>query len=184
LNISTNAARFAINSHLPENRAMEGSHVNAFRHTLWQATITKTMGANIAKEVGNSHEENPFVDKGIRVFYGPQALAQADQTIDLLNNEIGRKLGIDNKNLTPKELALKTLEYFKENGLYTAVRQKYGEIKIEQTKLTEAQYKVALQTLSKTDNDGFTPEQREIRDKEVMGEVGRAGVVQITDNNK
>jgi hypothetical protein len=34
-----------------------GSEVNAFRHVLWQSTITRLFGENVAEEVGNSHED-------------------------------------------------------------------------------------------------------------------------------
>ena len=176
LNISTNAARFAVNSNLPENRAMEGSHLNAFRHTLWQATITKEFGANIAKEVGNAHEANPFADISKRTFSGDNALSQADETIDLLNNSIGRELGGKYKNLSAKDLALKTLDYFKENGLYTADKQKDGSYKVGQTKLTDEQYKTAYERISKSDNEGFTKTQRQGRDNEVKAETAKAGV--------
>jgi len=35
------------------------SEIGAFRHALWQATITSYYGHDIATEVGNAHEDNP-----------------------------------------------------------------------------------------------------------------------------
>ncbi|MES2477741.1 MAG: hypothetical protein V4561_01550 [Bacteroidota bacterium] len=162
-NISTNSARFATNTDLPENSAMEGSHVNAYRHVLWQATITNKMGASIAKQVGNAHEHNPTTDISTRSF---STLSSADETIDLLNNEIGRELGKANPKATMQQLAIKTLKEFKDKGLYTATRQKDGSYTIARTKITDAQYNKALKTLNTTNDNGYTPKQQAKRDAE------------------
>jgi hypothetical protein len=42
------------------------------------------------------HETNPNVDLSVRTFTGKNALSQADQSIDLLNNQIGRSIGAAN----------------------------------------------------------------------------------------
>ncbi|MBB3070379.1 hypothetical protein FHS14_003374 [Paenibacillus baekrokdamisoli] len=51
---------------------------------------TVELGVSIAIQAGNVHEENPNVDLNIRLF---DSLSDADQTIDLLNNIEGRKIG-------------------------------------------------------------------------------------------
>ncbi|MCG2611792.1 RHS repeat-associated core domain-containing protein [Flavobacterium sp. SM15] len=166
-NISTNSARFAINTGLPENKAMEGSHINAFRHTLWQATITKEFGESTAKQAGNTHEDNPFANLKQTSF---KSLSEADQTVDLLNNQIGRQIGNDNPDATMKELSIETLNYFNDNGLYTANKQKDGTYSISQTKLTSEQYSDALNTLNSTNQNGYTPSQQTARNAEVKAE--------------
>jgi RHS repeat-associated protein len=165
-NISTNATRFSINTNLPENKAMEGSHRNAYRHVLWQSTITTQFGASIARQVGNAHESNPSADLTQRS--GFKTLANADQTIDLLNNQIGIQIGTANPNASMQELAIKTLDYFKTNGLYTATKQEDGTYSITQTKLTEEQYKAAMQTIKTTNNNGYTPPQQQAADEEAL----------------
>lgn len=104
-NISTNAVRFSAGFGLNENSAHEGSQVNAERHTLWQATITAKYGSDIATQIGNAHEDNPNVDLSVRSFSGKGALEQADQTIDLLNNQIGRSIGEANPGASMAQLA-------------------------------------------------------------------------------
>ena len=164
-NISTNVVRIATRIGLQENAANEGSQVNAFRHTLWQATITKEFSESTAKKVGNAHEKNPFVNLNVRVFKGKNALSQADQTIDLLNNQIGRKIGKDNPNASMKELALKVLEYQYKNGLYTATENKDGSITVIQTKISEEQYKKGIEIIKGLNNNGFTKAEQKARDK-------------------
>jgi RHS repeat-associated protein len=88
-NLSTNATRFSTGLGLGENSSREGSQVNAVRHTIWQASIASKYGAGIAKQAGDAHESNPKVDLSVRSFSGNGALSKADQSIDLLNNQIG-----------------------------------------------------------------------------------------------
>jgi RHS repeat-associated protein len=166
-NISTNAVRFstrgtssASGSILQENDARSGSQVNAFRHTLWQSTITAKYGADIAKQAGDAHEENPDVHLSQRTFSGKDALAKADQSIDLLNNQIGRDIGSANPDASMKDVAMKTLDYFHDNGLYTATVNKDGSVTIGQTKITDEQYKQLQQVFKTLDNNGFTPQEQ------------------------
>lgn len=148
-NISTNAVRFANNPGLAlqENSQHEGSQVNAFRHTLWQATITAKFGDDIAKQVGDAHEDSPSENLNIRSFTGKNAFSQADQTIDLLNNNIGREIGKDNPGTTMQELATKTLDTFHNDELYTATINKDSSVIVTKTKLSDEQYKKGMETL-------------------------------------
>ncbi|WP_372472544.1 RHS repeat-associated core domain-containing protein [Capnocytophaga sp. ARDL2] len=82
--ISTNATRFATRGNVlygsRKGQEDRGSENGALRHGLWQATITSEFGSKIAKEAGNVHEKNPFVNLSIRVF---DNIDDADQTVDL-----------------------------------------------------------------------------------------------------
>ena len=63
----------------------------------------------------------------------------ADQTIDLLNNQIGRSLG----NTAPigmRDMALRVLEVFYRDALYTAKQSEDGSWYIDRTKITQEQY--------------------------------------------
>jgi hypothetical protein len=155
-NISTKAFRFSTQIGLNENDAKEGSQVNAYRHALWQATIAGKHGQQIAHEVGNAHEDNPTIDLTQRYFKNnAKGLANADQTIDLLNNQIGRQIAKDNPGASMNELARKTLDYFHNNGLFTAVEDKSnGSYHVEQTKISDEQYQKALKDLATLDENG------------------------------
>ncbi|MES2862780.1 MAG: SpvB/TcaC N-terminal domain-containing protein [Bacteroidota bacterium] len=171
-NISTNSARFAINTGLPENASNEGSHINAFRHALWQAEITGNYGSDVAKQVGNAHEENPYAATGSNLKTTFATMAEADQTIDLLNNQIGRKIGEENKGKSMEDKSLAVLDHFGNNGLWTAFpnTDKDGKIisySISRTVLTDEQYLTAKSVLSTTNSNGYTPEQKASRDAEI-----------------
>jgi RHS repeat-associated protein len=154
-NISTNAVRFTTGMGLSENASHEGSEVNAMRHTLWSSTITSQYGAGIAQQIGNAHEDNPNVDLSIRSFSGKGAMAQADQTTGLLNNQIGQSIGAANPGASMNQLAGAALDYYHSTGLYTAATNADGTVSVSQTKLSDQQYSAAKQQLQKMDDKGF-----------------------------
>ncbi|MGE5518903.1 MAG: RHS repeat domain-containing protein [Candidatus Dadabacteria bacterium] len=166
-NISSNAVRFSTRGTSPqsgpilqENGDHTGSQINAFRHGLWSASITSKYGTDIAKQATDAHEENPSADLSQKTFSGKNALARADQTIDLLNNQIGMEIGRANPNASMKDLAGKTADYFHDNGLYTATVGKHGTVTIGQTKITDEQYKQLQGVIKTLDNNGFTPQEQ------------------------
>jgi hypothetical protein len=77
----------------------KGGGQNAIRHTLWQAITTRDLGAKAASRIANAHETTTNIDLNQRKFNGgDEGLENADRTIDLLNNQIGRGIGEKNKN--------------------------------------------------------------------------------------
>lgn len=67
---------------------------------------------------------------------------------------------------------IKTLDYFHENGLFTATGAN-GIMIVGQTRITNAQYATAAEVLKNTNNNGFTPKQQEQRDADARGEAER-----------
>jgi RHS repeat-associated protein len=172
-NISTNAVRFSTRIGLKENKVKneenQGSQTNAFRHALWQATINNQFGTDIAKEVGFAHEENPYAATGKNLKTTFTTMSAADETVDLLNNVIGRKIGEANPSTNMQELAIKTLDYFNEHGLWT-VNKEFDEndntvYTIVQEKLDQIQYDKAKKTLQQLNSNGFTPQEQKARDE-------------------
>ena len=167
-NISTNSTRFATRGNVLSGTRVGverelGSENGAFRHTLWQASITSEFDATTALEAGNAHEANPDVDLGIRTFNN---LSEADQTVDLLNNQIGRRIGESNKNKNKnmKQLALSVLSEFRQNGLYTAV-QKGKQWIVSKTRLSKEKYDKLSKIYNGLDSRGFTPAEAKLHDK-------------------
>lgn len=148
-NISTTVVRFQTRDGLKGGWEGEASEQNAFRHVLWQSYITHKYGHQIASDVGNAHESNPNADISKRHF---SARGEADQVIDLLNNQIGRNLGGNVRAKTPMNtMALLVLEKFHSDGFYTGVLQDDGTYYIDRTTITDEQYeqlKVIFQSLN------------------------------------
>ncbi|CDH04987.1 hypothetical protein XBO1_1630003 [Xenorhabdus bovienii str. oregonense] len=155
-NISTNAARFAslgkeeLGGFADRNDG--NRQTNAFRHTIWQATITAKYGDKIAKHVGYANEINPNVDLRIRNFTDSQ---EADQTVDLLNNEIGRSIGLNYDTTSMKELAYKVLDTYNKNGLYTALKTSNG-YEVQKVQLNDHQYNYMQSVYKDVDENGKT----------------------------
>ncbi|MFY1047875.1 RHS repeat-associated core domain-containing protein, partial [Chryseobacterium sp. GP-SGM7] len=167
-NISSIVTRFAttgdiLSSTSDGNKTIdEGSEIGAFRHSLWQATITAGYSEDIANQVGNAHEEDPNTNLDIRSF---DNIADADQTVDLLNNIIGRNVGKSTKSRNPKDLANAVLEEFKNNGLYQARKDSKGKWNVSRGKLSEDKYNRYKDRLKTMNGLGRTPQEQKKRDK-------------------
>ena len=69
-------------------------HMDAFRHAYWNALMTKRFGPEWAEQYGTSHERLPGNPKD-------------REAMDLYNNEVGRRIAMNNPNDTPAQLAAK-----------------------------------------------------------------------------
>lgn len=136
-------------------RIDEGSQIGALRHVMWQAVIRKKFGYNVAVEVGNAHENHVSINMDKRWFSGNQ-LALADETVDQLNNRIGREIGRLNPNASTNQMAIASIEYFKKHGFYTLNKNSEGKYYITRTKITDQQYNDLLKRYKELDNDGRT----------------------------
>ena len=152
-NISTVASNFAVN--IANNAKLsfrkEGDEGNALRHVIWQSIITRDLGEKHALRIADVHEDNPHVDLNVRCFSN---LTEADQTIDLLNNIIGREIGKQNPNASNKDLARKVIEEFYQNGLWITTGPSETNITIKKVTITEEQYKTALESIDKKNEKG------------------------------
>lgn len=168
-NISSTVAAFAKNLGLPckfSKYSDMGDHqrgaadaINAMRHTLWQATISARYGTDTAKEAGDAHENNPNAELNAIEFRGTNAFTEADQVIDLLNNQIGRRIGKNANSTNIQELARLVLEEFHQNGLYTAERNNRYSYSIIRERLSDNDYNRAIQMLSTLDETGHVTTQ-------------------------
>ena len=70
----------------------EDGHNDAFRHAYWNALMTREFGEDFAAAFGTAHEGVP----------GNPADREA---MDLYNNEVGRRVAVENPDASPEELA-------------------------------------------------------------------------------
>lgn len=161
-NISSNSQRFADNLILGKGDEASGRK-NAFRHVLWQATITKRYGIDIAREVGFAHEENPNALSGRR---SPQYFnfkefsdpIEADELCDLLNNVQGRKIGEATDSKEMNEIALDVIEKYYTEGFWVSKLTPNNKYKISKEKLTDSQYKNMKASLKLLNKNGYKNE--------------------------
>ncbi len=164
-NISTNATRFATRGEIlygsKKGQEDRGSENGAFRHVLWQAAVTSEFGRSVAKQAGNAHETNPFINLNERNFAN---LDDADQVVDLLNNMIGRDIGSTNKEVNMKDLANIVLDEFVNNGFYVAIQTRSG-YKVTKTKLAFEKYDQLKRIFSGLNTSGRTPTEQKVMDE-------------------
>jgi hypothetical protein len=70
----------------------EDGHQDAFRHAYWSARLTQEFGANWAEQFTTAHEALP----------GNPSVREA---MDLYNNEVGRRIAVENPRASAEELA-------------------------------------------------------------------------------
>ena len=158
-NLSTKAGNFAINGGFEKKKYSisnevldEGSELGAFRHALWQAEITSKYGPLTAWKAGAAHERNPMSDLQKMEF---DNLAEADQTADLLNNIIGREIGIQHGDSSMRGLANQVLETFYRDGLYTTAEYEDGKWRIERKPLSQDKYEKAKSVFETIGENGM-----------------------------
>ncbi|MDO4642018.1 MAG: hypothetical protein Q4A84_10040 [Neisseria sp.] len=149
-NITTNSVRFSIHLGLNDtfNPDGRGTQVNAVRHTLWQATITSRFSATVAKEAGDAYEkDNTPPDPNKTEF---NKLYDADESVDLRNNAIGRGIGDANKNAEMKTIVRAILDRYHTEGLWQIFpeeREGKTVYQIRLTQLNDTDYQKAVSEL-------------------------------------
>jgi hypothetical protein len=140
-----------------------GTERNAFRHALWSSAITSEFGAETAQDLTNAHEGVGIAATSAidftRAFEGNLDLA--DNIVDLLNNEIGREIGLNNEGANMLELADQVLEVFSSEGLWVAQENKDGSITITRSKISAEQANNARNAANALDQNGMSEEDRQ-----------------------
>ena len=124
---------------------------NSMRHTIWQATLASQYNPQVAYSAGMAHETRPYADTDKRVFENE---SEADMTVDLLNNVIGRRIGANNRNLSRKQIALLALKELRENGLYRYEYCSDGLWRVMKVRISDDVYNDMYNTFMNLDNDG------------------------------
>jgi murein DD-endopeptidase MepM/ murein hydrolase activator NlpD len=154
--ISGIADRFSAKSGITDD-ATNGDYVNGLRHFIWQSKITKEFGSLIAKEIGLSHESYPYINTSVTFeTLGP---SDADEYVDLKNNELARQFAINNSFSNNNDLAVKIVDYFSTNGFWVAQplgNDRFRPVLTIISKNEANRLKSNIQTLN---NLGFTPQE-------------------------
>lgn len=137
-NLSSTSDRFALEyDNLYNNNKLKGKIKegrNALRHTLWQGALSSKYGPKVALDAGDSHETRPYIDVSIRDF---DKDTDADMVTDLLNNKIGRRIGAMYPGSSRKELALRVLEEYWRNGLYSYEQGRDGRWYVQKKRIPD-----------------------------------------------
>lgn len=100
----TFAARRAARNLFP-NQLGDNSPRNAFQHAYWSALMTQEFGEDFAAEFATVHEKGDESER-------------ESQFMDLHNNEVGRRLGRDNRNAPSHIVIAEVLQAMQNGELY------------------------------------------------------------------
>lgn len=136
-------------------REKDYNYNNGFQHLLWQAAITCKYGKDIAKQIGDLHEAYPDFDTSYRRFEGEARSEYSDVVKDLLNNEIGRAIGLRCVQMRIDEIAFQILRHMYEKGFYLVRYENNGKCHvIEYHKITYSLYFRCFERLEELDKNG------------------------------
>ena len=124
---------------------------NAMRHTIWQAVLASQYNPQVAYDAAMSHETRPYTNIDRRSFANK---ADADMVTDLLNNEIGRRIGTNNKRLSRKGIALIALREFWQNGLFTYEKGSDGMWHVVKRRISDDVYNAMYNKFIGLDDNG------------------------------
>lgn len=104
----------------------QGGKLDAFRHVYYMAAFAQKVKGKKLIKLGKAHEKTNHLhfkknkDKGVFVADSMSCV------MDLMNNEVGIKLGQDNKTSTLEELKAKAIQLIKDEKAYSLLIDKQG----------------------------------------------------------
>jgi len=101
--------------------------LDAFRHVYYMAAFAQKVKAKKLVKLGKAHEKTNYLhfkrnkDKAVLVADSMSCV------MDLMNNDLGIKLGQENKKLSLEELKVKVIQLIKADGVYYILRDNNGD---------------------------------------------------------
>ncbi len=103
-----------------------GGKLDAFRHVFYFAAFAQKMKAKKALKLGRAHERTNYLDFKRGKTEDEATADSLSCVMDLLNNEVGVKLGRANRSMSLEELKQKVIELVNKDEAYTILRDKEG----------------------------------------------------------
>jgi len=103
-----------------------GGKLDAFRHVFYFAAFAQKIKPNKVLKLGKAHEKTNYLDFKRGILEDKFAADSLSCVMDLLNNEVGVKLGRENKNKSLEELKLKVIDLVNNGDVYHILRDREG----------------------------------------------------------
>lgn len=104
-----------------------GGKLDAFRHVFYFAAFAQKMKPKKALKLGEAHEKTNYLDFKRGKLENETTADSLSCVMDLLNNEIGVKLGRENRKISLEELKQKVIALVNNGDVYTILRNDKGE---------------------------------------------------------
>jgi len=104
-----------------------GGQVDAFRHAYWMSRLSSTIGWRRAKSLGDAHERGNYwqYKKGLKEDGSLPDKPSSD--MDFLNNDIGRDIGIEYKDVSKDSLKSVIIKKILDGELWVLWKNKKGQ---------------------------------------------------------
>jgi hypothetical protein len=103
-----------------------GGKLDAFRHVFYFAAFAQKIKPKKVLKLGKAHEKTNHLDFKRGKQEDETTADSLSCVMDLLNNEVGVKLGSENKNMSLEELKQKVMDLVNQGEAYTILRDKDG----------------------------------------------------------
>lgn len=104
-----------------------GGKLDAFRHVFYMAAFAQKVNGRKLIKLGKAHEKSNYLQFKRGNHEEGELPDSAGSAMDFLNNEIGVRLGIENKSVSLEELKNKTIELVKKGEAMIILRNKEGK---------------------------------------------------------
>jgi hypothetical protein len=103
-----------------------GGKLDAFRHVYYFAAFAQKIKPKKVLKLGRAHEKTNYLDFKRGKLEDELTADSLSCVMDLLNNEVGVKLGRANKNLSLEELKQNVIDLVNKEDAYIILRDKEG----------------------------------------------------------
>ncbi len=104
-----------------------GDKRDAFRHTFWMASLSQEFHWRKVYKLGKAHEKGNYKDYKKHRLEDGAISDSISSEMDFLNNDAGRQIGMDNKNLSKKELIILVKEELADGAFWIIKQNAKGD---------------------------------------------------------
>ena len=103
-----------------------GGQVDAFRHAYWMARLTSEIGWRRSRSLGNAHEKGNYWQYKKGILEDGALPDKESSDMDFLNNDIGRDVGLEYKNISKDSLQKVIIKMILDGELWILWKDKNG----------------------------------------------------------
>ena len=104
-----------------------GGQIDAFRHTLWMAMLSQKYNWRKIYKLGLAHEKGNYYQYKQHKTEDGTLPDKISSDMDLINNDAGRQIGLDNKNINLDSLTVIIKQELTAGNLWIIKKNKKGE---------------------------------------------------------
>jgi hypothetical protein len=113
-----------LNTHL--DNYSNGGQLDAYRHTFYMAAYSQKVKPKKLRKLGQAHEKTNYRQFKKHKKEDGEIADSLSSVMDLKNNELGFKIGVENRNESLEALSVKVIEEIKKGNAFIMKRNSAG----------------------------------------------------------